>query len=131
MQISRSEFGRGETTAMRYYLVPQNKLRLVESRRTAAEIVQRKDWTKLLQSFHGSKEIETAKAYASILQGMRSVSLRSGLLLLNEDMKTAVPAQQLIRILIGSDSMSHVAEAFLRRIRETETAVPEANTREL
>jgi hypothetical protein len=114
---------------MKFYLIPQNKLHLAEDRMEEVGREQRRAWSGLLNEFKTDREREDALAYSTMLMGLRSVSLKNGLLLLKDESETAIPARHLIMMLASSEKrLSRAAEKFLRKLKEIEkTSVPEAN----
>jgi len=120
-----TEFGCGET--MKYYLVPEGKLRLVENRMGKTVPEERKSWSKLRDQFKDSSLSETATGFIYMLRESGPVSLQHGLIMLNGDTKTAIGAHQLIKNLSDSAPLVPTVDKFLRRLRDADTSAPEAN----
>lgn len=121
-----AEFGCGESNAMKYYLVPVNKLRLAEGQAGKARGEEKKSWARVEELFKNSASKESASVVISMLKELAPVSLRNGIVLLNNDMKTAVGAHQLIKNLSDTGAATPAVERFLKRLRELDPSTPKA-----
>lgn len=110
---------------MKYYLVPANKLRLAEGKAGKTEHEEKKSWTKVEELF---KNRENATSVIYMLRELRPVSLRNGIIMLNNDLQTAVGAHQLIKNLSDSSTVMPAVEKFLKRLKELDPSTPEART---
>ena len=118
-----AEFGCGETKAMKYYLVPANKLRLAENQADGTRREEKKAWAKVRELFKGN---ENAAACIYMLRELTPVSLRNGVVLLNNDLQTAVGVHQLVKNLSDSSAILPVVDRFLKRLKELDPSTPEA-----
>lgn len=111
---------------MKYYLVPVNKLRLAEGQADKTRSEEKKSWTRVEELFKSSPHKEAAAGVISMLKELTPVSLRNGIVLLNNDLKTAVGAHQLIKNLCDSSAALPAVERFLKRLRDLDPSTPKA-----
>jgi len=122
-----SEFGCGEEEAMLFYLVPEGKLRKVEKKNDAQK--NSKVWSAAADAFRNTSLEDSAKSVTEILQAMPCVSVSSGLVTVEGDMKSAVGIHTLVKGLSSGSTRAPGLDAFIKRLKSVcGEEIPEATT---
>lgn len=111
-------------SAIPYCLVPKEKLKLAEDRENKATKQEKKSWQLVHDHFKNSEE---ARSVIALLKALESVNLRGELLLVNNNLKTAIGVHTFVKNLSSDTSLKPDVEKFLNLIKEAESdSVPEA-----